>query len=121
MKVFRVLSQNIFFMILLTSLLLFVSCKQDSLKGSINFSGKELMRGIFFGDGKVVQTIPTIKQNFAIADFASDDETLKFMREAQELLFSELELQDPNTFVDFKNKIGTGNPIIIREALDDYS
>jgi len=74
--------------------------------------GKALMRGIFFRDGN-----PDLIPYFQIKRGDIDKDFI----DIQNNVFSLMEKKEPGLYDDFKVKITSGNHLIIRKALDEYS
>jgi len=87
------------------------------------YSGKDLFKSIFFLQGEVADKTPyliDIKKN--ITDFYDDvselNESLSSIGDEQILL---IETKYPNAFIDFEEKMYSGNNFLMKEALQEIA
>lgn len=117
MRTIKQLISIIFFSIVLTG------CEEnkdtENHKSSlVNFSGKELFKGILFAQGDVAKLIPPIQQSYSYYEINNMDST--FQKKSDDkitALLNFIEVENPNYFNNFKDAITSKNHILIRDSL----
>lgn len=93
------------------------SSNETSISKSLNqTSGEDLFRSIFYLDGSITSKIPSIA-HLDMNNQGISSSQLKAYREGQTKMISRIKDKSPNFFNDFKAKIESNNPVIIRELL----
>ena len=91
--------------------------KQNIGKG-LNLSGKEIFNGVMFGVGDLANALPIYKQQvLAFKNFSEEDK--RNMQERVDLITNEIQKNNPGFFEEFGNKIKTGDPVVIDNAMDE--
>lgn len=99
----------------------FASChKNDSPVKTALYNGEELFRGLLFGEGRVAEIIPEIKNLKDFIGYNSlkkkDQQAVKFL---QDNIIKKLKEEDPNFLKTFQARIQSGNQLTISSALKD--
>ncbi len=94
------------------------SCSDDENISTFknNYTGKELFKGILFARGVVAENLSSIKNSYSY--YASNK--IENEEKINEIL-NYIEINNPNYFESFKNKLSTKNPLLIRESLENAS
>lgn len=123
----KLVRKNIKFLSLfMLTLIMFLSCTRDNIHpekyDAVDFTGKELFKGIYFASGAVAKATPSIRNSYSYYELSKTDATKKqnFELRMNEIL-SEIEKQNPDYFEEFKREIQTKNQLIIESALKEGS
>ncbi|MEO0273176.1 MAG: hypothetical protein ABIM30_08850 [candidate division WOR-3 bacterium] len=91
------------------------------MSSAIEYSGKEIMRAIYFGDGPVLEQIPEIKSTINLSFFIHNPDEMKQVRGIHDAILNEVEKDEPGTFQDFKRKMESGDHVVIQQTMEIYA
>ncbi len=87
----------------------------------VNFTGRQLFEGIFFGLGPVAQKLPELKQIFANAISALPEDQQRLLRENETAIADEITRENPTAFDGFQNALSSTDYARIEKALMEMS
>ena len=123
------LARNTAFMAMLLIAFLFTACdnrmvspeeidaKMGGAVAQRNITGKDYYLGIYFGQGVVADTVPEIRDNYAISQRNFTAEELATINHQRDELVSIVQNYDPNFFKWFESAIESGDHLIVKDAM----
>ncbi len=82
-----------------------------------NLTGQDYYLGIFFGQGVVADSIPEIRNNYAVSQKNFTDEEVATIDQQRDKLMAIVDQYDPNFFKWFESAIETGDHIIVKDSI----
>lgn len=94
--------------------------KAETTVSSESFSGQTLYQGLFFAEGAVAKLFPEFwdVSDLDIALEQVPEDELAKIRAVREKVIAEIERADSGFFSRFSSEIQSGNPIVVRTALE---
>lgn len=87
-------------------------------RASRTYSGEELYRGLFFGEGEVAGLVPEFwgEMHQALENVSADD--LERIQGVRDQIIAEIDASFPGYFSSFSSDLHSGNPLLVRAALE---
>jgi SdpC family antimicrobial peptide len=104
-------------------LIVCTGCHQELIRESKpQFSGEELFRGIFFFEGRLVETLPTLKENYnIIKDLIETEKTIdinsKESIDFKQKVVDRIREKNKSFFDSFKIALYSGNPYDVKNSI----
>lgn len=112
--------------------ILFISCSQyDELftnennsnnvfSKSLNYSGEDIFKGIFFAKGEVANLLTNINNShsYYLINNLSNAESIQYELEIESVI-NEIRTKNSSFFDDFKNQIESGSHVLINETISE--
>jgi SdpC family antimicrobial peptide len=90
----------------------------SSFREGNGYTGEEIFRGIFFGEGRLLALIPEIKQNKITAeDLFTSQSQISEIETTRNTIVQNINNSNPTFFSEFHTKMTSGDPFIIQQAI----
>ena len=120
MKTIRKISRNPILLIAVCFNLLLFSCSKEQVIAEKELSGKDIIKGILFLDGPVIDYITPISE-LKLELLVDSEENLEKVRKGIDLLLDRIEEKNPDTFDAFKLDMTSGDHIVVNSTLSKYT
>jgi hypothetical protein len=116
-KFFRTKVVTPFNVIMVTVFFLATSCQKQRIRYELIYSGEELIRGAFFGEGVVAEKIPVLA-GYYMPNYFSDANENQQIVEFYNYLINEIKINNPNIFSQFKDAVSSRKHNDIMNAIE---
>lgn len=106
-----------FNILMVIAIFLTSSCQQQKMKFELIYSGEELIRGVFLGEGVVADNIPELAGSY-IPDYFTDPSEKQQIINHYNNIINEMRNNNPDVFSQFKDAVSSGNHNDILNAIN---
>lgn len=90
-----------------------------SLDSKASEAGENYFKAVVFGDGKIADAIPEIRENYHIDLYAQEADSKKQIRLVMKDVVKQIHLTNPGYFDEVERLMHFRNPVVVSRVIDD--